>query len=240
MDFEEVKKVISFQKYHFGSDTLWDNLSNDLKQQLLESIRLLNFRKNQIVFQENGTPTGIYFLKEGKVKKYKQGLNGKEQIFYIASKGELLGYHALLSQEYYPDSSETLEASEIGFIPKDVFMKIYNSSNELKEQIAKIMGHEYGVLINHITIMAQYNVRERLAITLLLLKDKFKKEISQPAEIVLSREDLANYVGTARENLIRLLNELKTDKIIKTKGRTIFILKPYELIKISNLYLHVG
>lgn len=237
MNYEEVKKIVTFEKYHFGSDKIWNNLSTDLKKYFLESFRTLHLRKNQIVFQENGVPTGIYFLKKGKVKKYKNGLNGKEQIFYIGSENELLGYNALLCQEYYSDTVETLEDCEIGFIPKDVFMEIYNSSDEFKNQIIRIMGHEYGVLINHITIMAQYNARERLAIVLLLLKDKYKKNKGEQSEITISREDLANLVGTARENLIRILNEFKSDNIIETKGKLILILKPKDLVKISNLSL---
>ena len=116
-------------------------------------------------------------------------------------------------------------------------MEIYNSSDEFKNQIIRIMGHEYGVLINHITIMAQYNARERLAIVLLLLKDKYKKNKGEQSEITISREDLANLVGTARENLIRILNEFKSDNIIETKGKLILILKPKDLVKISNLSL---
>lgn len=235
MKLEEIKKIISFSKYHFGSDILWGSLSSNLKQQLMDSLRVLRFRKNQIVFQENGVPTGLYFLQKGKVKKYKSGLNGKEQIFYIATQGELLGYHALLSQEYYSDTTETLEECEIGFIPKDVFLKIFETSNEFKEQIIRVMGHEYGVLINHITFMVQYNVRERLAITLLLLKDKYKDEANETSVINISREDLANFVGTARENLIRLLNEFKKESIVETKGRSIVILKAQELVKLSRL-----
>lgn len=237
MNYEEIKKIVAFEKYHFGSDKIWNNLPTNLKNHFLESFRTLHLKKNQIIFQENGIPTGIYFLKKGKVKKYKSGLNGKEQIFYIGSENELLGYNALLCQEYYSDTVETLGPCEIGFIPKDVFIDIYNSSNELKNQIIRIMGHEYGVLINHITIIAQYSVRERVAIMLLLLKDKYKKEKGEQSEITLTREDLANFVGTARENLIRILNEFKNDNIIETKGRTILVLKPKDLIKISNLHL---
>lgn len=235
MEFNELKSIIAFDKYHFGSDEIWDNLSTTLKNELLNSFRVLNYRKGQIVYQENGHPTGLYFLKKGKVKKYKVGLMGKPQIYYIATHGELLGYHPLLSQEYYPNTTETLEPCEIGFIPKSVFEKLCVSSDEFKDQIIKVMSHEYAVLVNHIALMAQYNTRERLAFLLLLLKDKYKEEINTPAKIVLSREDLANFVGTARENLIRLLNELKTDKIIEVNGKAIYVLKPKELLRISNL-----
>ena len=231
--------AFSFEKYNFGTESIWNNLSESTKNDFLNAIRILKIPKKQIIFQENGVPTGIYFLKKGKVKKYKRGLNGKPQIFYICSEGELFGFHALLSHEYYADSAETLEECEIGFIPNDVFKKLYEQSDEIKDQIIRIMGHEYGVLVNHITIMAQYNVRERLSIILLLLNDKYKKSESSTTkdEINISREDLANFVGTARENLIRQLNELKAEKIITTKGRSILIDKPQELIKLSKISL---
>lgn len=237
MDFEEIKKIISFKKYHFGSDEIWDQINESTKNLLTTSLRVLTYPKKQIVFQENGVPTGVYFIKKGRVKKYKKGPEGKEQIFYIASEGEILGYHALLCSEFYSDTTETLETCEIGFIPKDVFLEIYNTHHDLKDQLVQIMGHEYGVLVNHITMMGQYNVKERLAIILLLLKDKYKDAPNIPADINVSREDLANFVGTARENLIRLLNEFKVSKLIATEGRNIRILNARELVQISKIAL---
>lgn len=237
MDFEHLKQLVGFEKYHFGSEKIWNEVSSSLKKELIESFRVLNYRKNQIVYQENAYPTGLYLLKKGKVKKYKHGLNGKPQIFYIASEGELLGYHPLLSNEYYPNTTETLESCEIGFIPQSIFKTLFESSSDFKEQIIKVMSHEYAVLINHITLMTQYNSRERLALLLLILKEKYKQEIDEPANIQLSREDLSNFVGTARENLIRLLNEFKKADIISTQGRIINVLKPEELVRISNMSL---
>ena len=55
-------------------------------------------------------------------------------------------------------------------------------------------------------------------------------------QISLTREELANIVGTATESVIRLLSEFKTDRLIELNGRKIKILNKKGLEKISNVF----
>ncbi|MEY3592537.1 MAG: hypothetical protein RLZZ38_1513, partial [Bacteroidota bacterium] len=80
-----------------------------------------------------------------------------------------------------------------------------------------------------ITNMAQKSVRERLAFTMLILMDVFDNE-----PINLSREDLANFVGTATETLIRLLKDFKEEAIIEVQTRKIRVLDKNKLLQISG------
>ena len=71
--------------------------------------------------------------------------------------------------------------------------------------------------------IAQKPVRERLAESLLILNRIYKpngKSVSKP-KILLSREDLANILGTATETVSRLLHELKAENLISIEGRSI-------------------
>jgi CRP-like cAMP-binding protein len=81
-------------------------------------------------------------------------------------------------------------------------------------------------------------VRERLALSLLILRDKYKKEEQNgsPVELTLSRDDLAKMVGTARETLTRLLHDFKVENLIAINGRKIILKKPLDISKIANLY----
>jgi CRP-like cAMP-binding protein len=196
------------------------------------------YKKGETLFREGSYPTGIYFITKGKVKKYKTDKEGREQIFYVCKSGELLGYHALISEEHYTDSSSTLEESTISFIPKDDFLKTIQASPILSNRLLKCMSHEFGVLVNSITVFAQRTVRERLALSLLILRDKYKKEEQngKPVELTLSRDDLAKMVGTARETLTRLLHDFKVENLIEIDGRKIILKKPLEISKIANLY----
>jgi CRP-like cAMP-binding protein len=171
------------------------------------------------------------------VKKYKETAKGGEQIFYICSDGELLGYHALLGEEHYPDAAATIEDSEITFIPKESFLQVLRNSTALSNSLLKALGHEFSLFINNITNLATKTVRERMAFNLLILEEKFQRSTRNRAarEIVMSRTDLANMVGTAKETLVRLLQEFKRSHLIEITGKSIRIVDRQGIIKEANL-----
>ena len=84
--------------------------------------------------------------------------------------------------------------------------------------------------------IAQKTVRERLAEVLLFLVNDFGLDDQQFLNISLTREELANIVGTATESVIRLLSEFKSDKMVELNGRKIKILNTKGLEKISNVF----
>ncbi|ASS49594.1 MAG: Crp/Fnr family transcriptional regulator [Candidatus Fluviicola riflensis] len=225
-------------KFHFRSNSIFEGLPENELTYLEERTIETKVKKGQTVFSEGTRPNGIFYLKKGKIKKYKTNSDGKQHIIYICSSGELLGYPALLSDEPYSDSAATLEDSIIGFIPKDDFLTILEESNVLSKKLLTNLSHEFGVLVNGIAAFSYKTVRERLALSLLVMKDKYKSDVDddKPVEINLSREDLANFVGVAVETLVRLLHDLKKEKLIETEGRKIRILDPKQLIKVANVY----
>lgn len=227
-----------YDNFNFNSDSILKGLPENDLALLNKNMVTHNYKKGEILFRDRSYPTGIYYINKGKVKKYKTDKDGREQIFYVCRKGELLGYHALISEEKYTDTASTIEESTISFIPKDDFLNAIQSSSILSNRLLKVMSHEFGVLTNGLAIFAQKTVRERLALSLLLLRDKYQKENQEnkPIELDLSRDDLSKYVGTARETLVRLLHDFKEEGLIETNGRKIILKNPLKISKISNLY----
>lgn len=225
-------------KFHFRSNSIFEGLSETDLTYLEEHTIETKVKKGSSIFSEGTRPNGIFFLKAGKIKKYKTNRDGKEQIIYIYGSGELFGYPALLSDEPYSDSASALENSTLGFISKKDFLHILEESRILSKKLLINLSHEFGVLINGIATFAHKTVRERLALSLLIMKDKFKLDAvdGEPVEINLSREDLANLVGVAVETLVRLLHDFKEEGLIETEGRKIRILTPKKLIKVANFY----
>ncbi len=195
------------------------------------------YKKGEIIFREGALPSGIFYITNGKVKKYKVDKEGGEKIIYVANTGELLGYHAVLAEGRYPDAATTLEESTIVFIPKEDFLKTLAQSEVLTRRLLKTLSHEFAVLANSLTMFAKKSVRERLALQLIVLREKYKVNFKpgMSVEINMSRDDLASLVGTARENVVRVLSEFKEDGILETKGRKIIVHDVNRLIKIGNL-----
>lgn len=225
------------ENFRLKTDQIFQGLSAEEMDILIGSGVTHAYKKGEIIFRAGGIPTGIFYIKTGRVKKYKATVKGGEQIFYVCTEGELLGYHALLSEEYFPDSAATIEDSEITFIPKDSFLQVLRNSTALSNALLKALGHEFSLFINNITNLASKTVRERLAFTLLILDEKFKSSVKPnvPSEINMSRTDLANMVGTAPETLVRLLQEFKGAGLIEKTFKTIKILDRKGIIKEANM-----
>lgn len=209
---------------------------NELELMLLAGVTQ-NFKKGEIIFKEGGIPNGIFYLKKGHVKKYKGTSLGSEQIFYICASGEILGYHSVLAETWYSDSAATLDECEITFIPKDVFQRALQVSPELSLRLLKALAHEFRLFKIGIATLATSSVKERLAINLLILDEKFRKspKSTKGSEIILSRSDLANMVGTAKENLVRMLADFKTNGLIKITDNGIQITNRDKIIKAASL-----
>ncbi len=187
------------------------------------------YKKNQPIFLEGNLPRGVYCLNQGKVKVFIRGDEGKEQIIHIAKEGEILGFRSMLSGETFRVAATTLEESNICFIPKEDFLSMIDSNPALRNGIMRELSKELGERAVFITNLAQKSVRERLAFALLVLDNVYRDEM-----INLTREDMANFVGTATETLIRLLKDFKEEGLIKIHTRKLEICNRDKLVKLAG------
>jgi len=231
-----IKGIFPIEHWDFNTESVLENLPPGDSELLMTHKTEHVYRKGEIIFREGSLPSGIFYIMEGKVKKYKVDKENREHIIYVANTGELIGYHAVLSEDRYPDSAATLELSKIAFIPKDVFLKALQQSATLNRRLLKTLSHEFGVLTNNLSLFGQKSVRERLALQLIVLREKYKVNFQPgtPVEINMSRDDLASLVGTVRENVVRMLSEFKKEKVLETKGRKIIVQDVKKLIAIAN------
>jgi CRP/FNR family transcriptional regulator len=192
------------------------------------------YKKEQIIFYEGHIATGLYCINKGRVKIYKANHEGKQQIIRLAKDGDIIGYASMITGEAYSCSAEALEDVQVCFIPKNVFLGIVQSNSDLFMKLIRLLSRDMKETENRFITMAQNTVRERLAETLLMLKE-FCGHDEQGLSIVLSRQDIASIVGTSTETTIRLLADFKDEKLIDFIGRRIKILDSRALTKTANL-----
>lgn len=231
-----IKGIFPIDKWDFKSESVLANLPEREYDMLISARTEKIYKKGEIIFREGAYPDGIFFITGGKVKKYKIDPDGKEYIIYVANTGELIGYHAILAEDRYPDSAAALEDSTIAFIPRSSFLEVLKHSEILNKRLLKTLSHEFAVLANSLSLFAQKSVRERLALQLIVMREKYKVNFKpgMAVEINMGRDDLANLVGTARENVVRLLSEFKEKGIVETKGRKIIVQDVNKLIEIAD------
>lgn len=210
---------------------LKDVKSTGLIQKLSEQYAVENYDKKQMLYQEGKRPRFLYYLLRGKVKAYKSHEDGKEYITNLYSDGDFIGYTALIEDSNYDDSATILEDAEVMMIPKDDFLQMVYSDISIASKFIHIITQNVREKEERLLNLAYSSLRKRVAKALVDIVEKFNlKEQTSPIEI--SREDIAQYVGTATESLIRTLSDFKAEKHIDIKSGKIIV---NNLDKLKNL-----
>ena len=211
-------------------------LTPEEQSYLLANHTTIKFKKNAIIYHEGEKPSGLMCLGDGKVKIFKEGLGGRDQIVRMASGPGFIGYRALFADEKHIASAVVIEPCVIFFIPKNVIFKLMETNNKLCMNIIKSFATELGFTRYRIVTLTQKHIRGRLAESLMLLKDIYGYESDGlTLGIYLSREDIANFSNMTTSNAIRTLSSLANEKIISLEGRVIKILDEQRLERISRL-----
>lgn len=193
------------------------------------------YKKGSIIYREGSRLTGFFCVTKGIVKIYKTGIDGKEQIIRFAKKNEIIAYRSLLSQESACTTAKVIDEAVLCHIPYQTLLYLIENNWRFSHHMLQIVCGELRQANDYITDIAQKTVRERLAEVLLLLKENFDLDNQNTLQISLTREELANMVGTATESVIRLLSEFKHDKLIELQGRKIKFLDITKLRKVANI-----
>lgn len=217
--------------FHFNVVSLLEELPAQDRMALKACMVEMKEDKDKVLFKENTYSKGIYILKKGIVKIYQARKDGGNQIVYFYGPGELMGYRPLFSTGLHPVTAETLEDSEMFFIPEKEFLDVLYRSPVLSKMILTNLSQEFMVLVNTISVFTQQTIIENAALALLILDEKYsrKNAVANSSEINISRKDFANYIGTTIETSVRALRKFKNDKIISTHGRGITILNREKL-----------
>jgi CRP-like cAMP-binding protein len=182
----------------------------------------------------NGDPNEFFNIYSGIIKIYQTGSEGKEQIIRFSNSKELIAFRSVINQELACTSAKAIVESLMLYIPSKLLIKLLKSNSEFAFQMIRIVCSELGESNGYITDIAQKSVKRRLAEILVKLTNSFGLDNEMILKLSISREELANIVGTATETVIRIMKEFKNEKIIESRGRKLLILNLDRLKEISR------
>lgn len=204
------------------SQFIKDVKDSGLLKHLSEQYDVESYLKKQTVYQQGKRPRFLYYITKGKIKAFKAHPDGKEYITDLYSEGDFVGYTALIDDKNYDDSAVVLEDAEIMQIPKDDFLQMIYSDVNIASKFIRIITQNVKEKEERLLNLAYSSLRKRVAKALIDIQSKFNTtEPSKPIEI--SREDIAQYIGTATESLIRTLSDFKAEKLIEIKEGKIIV-----------------
>lgn len=231
-----VKKDISREEVLEKISDLWSPLNDKQRDYLTENLTIHTFKKNEPIYCEGEFPTMLMCLLSGKVKIFKNGVGGRNQIMRVIKPVEYFAYRAYFAHQEFLTAAAAFETSVIGMIPMSTITNLIRENNDLACFFIKQLSIDLGIADERTVNLTQKHIRGRLAESILFLKESYGlEEDGCTLSIYLSREDLANLSNMTTSNAIRTLSNFAAEKIIAIDGRKIKIISEEKLEKISKI-----
>ena len=141
----------------------------------------------------------------------------------LASTGEVMGQRSVIAEETTNLSAVAVSDMEVCFIPKETIINTLHTNPNFTLEVLRHIAHDLKEADDVIVNMSQKTVKQRIAEAFLYLKNNFGEDDEGFLALTLSREDIANVVGTATESAIRIISEFKKEGYIHGSGKRLGI-----------------
>lgn len=202
-----------------SENTFLHSLPRELLNHIINISVEQNVNKDTILFMDGEEATRLYYIRSCHVKISKATLNGKELTLYISVPGELIGEWALFqSSVNYTSTAQMLDDGVVGFIPRHLLEDLLSKHGKLAMEFMKWMGMGYRRNQSKFHDLILHGKHGALYSTLVRMTNTYGIEVQEGIQInlMLTNKELANFIGSTRESVSRMLNELRKAKVIST------------------------
>ncbi|MBK7850618.1 MAG: Crp/Fnr family transcriptional regulator [Bacteroidetes bacterium] len=207
----------------FKNNSLSKGCTDDQKNYIIAHMNCRNYRKGEVVFYENQPSYLIYFVESGIVKLWKEGLHKDGQIIRFAKEGDMMGFWGALENNNYSLTATAMTDSQLCFITRDIFLPVIKSDSALNSILHDYIK-ELKKTEDDLRNMAEMNVREKVAHSILILLDLFKNKLDEISlRVVLSRKEIAALSAICEDRVSKQLSDFRKERIIITNGKNTYI-----------------
>jgi len=195
-----------------------------------------HFGKDDYIFFEGNPFSWLGVVLEGRVKMIKHSENGKDVVVDMISSGGMLGELAAFNGEPYPATAQAMEPTVVASIQRDDYLRLLKQYPALALRVIEELGRRLREAQEMIKSMAVERVERRIARILLKLAAATgsSSEEGIVIELPLTRQDIAEMVGTTVETAIRTMSKFRKKGLVQTKRGRVVILDPHQLVRIAE------
>lgn len=182
--------------------------------------------KKGVIFSEGMDKEAVYFIKKGLVKTYKTDEYGHEQIVSFLKAGNMFPHTGFFNQKPYPATAETIVDTTLLAVSIQSFERLIMNTPSIAIKMMRVMGDTITTLQEKLQVMSGKDVKQRALTFLLMLVEQHGiiKNNHTIIDLPVTNQEFANSVGTTRETINRLFNQMTKDQILKMSKNRIVIL----------------
>jgi CRP-like cAMP-binding protein len=192
-------------------------------------LTLCRFPARHNIFLEGNPSQQLGSIRSGAVKLSKYSENGKTQIIGVAGPGYLLGYEVFEDRPYHT-TAETLTEVEICLTTRDKLVEYMKACPEIFLGLVRFLSRRISDLEQKTLYLGAYTTRQRLAAYLISVVD-VEDSNGNSNPLNLSRQEIADTLGMAKETLIRLLGRFAEKGMVVLNGTSITVTDRQKLVR---------
>ncbi len=193
------------------------------------------YNKGSILYRKGFKAKGVYIVVDGMVKQVINCRYRKTLTINYIQNGELAGYRSVMTNEPTCTTSVALRKTVICYIPGKMFVELLRFNKSLTNYLIKQTCFELARTNRTMLDLVQKSIKARTAQALLEFRNYFSIAEDNSNAIYVRRIELANYIGTCAESVIRILSEFKKSGLIEVERSRVQLIDERELFKIANV-----
>lgn len=216
---------------YFQQFSFWSHMTSKEQDTLLSNIRTLHYTEGTAVQSGEHQCLGTLFILKGVLRVYLLSSQGKEATLYRLREGDIctLSASCMLSAITFDVQIDAETDCELLLLPAPVFSQLMKNNVYLESFIYKLTAEHFSDVISGIERTFFLTLPQRIAAFLLDESAETGSDI-----LLLTKENLARSIGSAREAVSRALKQLVTDNCIEVGRGTILIKNKSRLYQMLN------
>jgi CRP-like cAMP-binding protein len=198
---------------------IFRRLSPDDRRRLAAVATVRDFEKGSTLFSEGDGSDFLYVVATGHVKVFKTTARGSDVILELFGPGDAVGAVAVYESRPYPASAVALEPTTCMLVPRQAFFSLLENHPTLVRGLLVGLTHRLVELTNRLAELTGGRIEARLARFFLKLATDMGQQRADGVFIalVLSRQELADMIGTTIETTIRIMSRWGKEEIVRTE-----------------------
>ncbi len=202
----------------------------ELRQLLVEFGEVKSFKKGDFIISEGEAAQGFYWVLKGGAKVSIQTKTKKEQIVTFLSPADFVGISAVMEKHLHNKSAFVLsDEAEVLFIAQQDFYTFLQRHRKVVLPLLKHIEEKIERIEKRAAQIMRTTIEQRLVYVFIMLQKKFGCDENGFLEFQLSPKDLANFIGTTRTTVYRVLRKLQENHIVNSDHKRVQILESNRL-----------
>ncbi len=191
-----------------------------------------SYRKRTAIFTEGSKKEAVFFIRNGLIKTYKTDENGHEHIMSFLKTGDMFPHTGFFSKHPYPATAEAIMETKLLAIPTQAFELLMMETPAIAIKVMRVLSGKIMELQEKLQELTGQDVQDRGVSFLIKLAEHYGTEHSGVihVELPMTNQEFANTIGTTRETVNRLINQLRKEGIVEPQ-RSGYLIHNFNALK---------